>query len=112
MEKKFEELKKYMDEKFSQQDGSLKEMCSALIEKFTKEVKSEIKKQLEEQNDKITRLEADKAMLQEQIKNIFSQKQRNQENVEEAEQYGRRICLRMMESPQKKKKQAKMFCKR
>ena len=36
MEQKFEELKKYMDEKFSQQDGSLKEMCSALIENFTK----------------------------------------------------------------------------
>ena len=40
MEKKFEELKKYMDEKFSQQDESLKEMCSALIETFTREVKN------------------------------------------------------------------------
>ena len=51
MEKKFEEWKKYMDKKFSQQNGSSKEMRSALIEKFTKEVKSEIKKQLDEQND-------------------------------------------------------------
>ena len=48
-EKKFEELKKYMDEKFSQQDGSVKEMCNALKEKFTK-IRSEIKKQLDEQN--------------------------------------------------------------
>ena len=37
----------------------------------------------------ITRLEADKAMLQEQIKNLFKQNQRNQEDVEELEQYGR-----------------------
>ena len=44
MGKKFEELKKYMDEKFKQLDGSLEELCSALIEKFTKEVKSAIKK--------------------------------------------------------------------
>ena len=51
MEKKFEEWKKYMDKKFSQHNGSSKEMRSALIEKFTKEVKSEIKKQLGEQND-------------------------------------------------------------
>ena len=56
MEQKFDELKKYIDEKFSQQDGSLKEMCSALIENFTKEVKKEIKKQLDDQNDKIRRL--------------------------------------------------------
>ena len=58
MEQKFEELKKYMDEKFSQQDGSLKEMCKGLIENFTKGVKSEIKKQLDDQNVKTTRLEA------------------------------------------------------
>ena len=44
MEQKFEELKKYMDETFSQQYGSLKEMCKGLIENFIKEVKSEIKK--------------------------------------------------------------------
>ena len=106
MEQKFEELKKYMDDKFSQQDGSLKEMCKGLIENFTKEVTSEIKKQLD---DQITRLEADKAMLQEQIKNLLLQNQRNQEDVEEPEQYGRRLCLRTSESPQKKMKPAKMF---
>ena len=103
MEQKFEELKKYMDEKFSQQDGSLKEMCKGLIENFTKEVKSEIKKQLDEQNVKITRLEADKVMLQEQIKNLLLQNQRNQEDVEELEQYGRRLCLRIDGVPSEEK---------
>ena len=81
----------------SQQDRSLKEVCSALKENFTKEVKvkSELRKQLEEQNDKTTFLEADKAMLQEQIKNLFTQNQRNQEDVEELEQYGRRLHLQI-----------------
>ena len=43
-EQKCEELKKYKDEKLNQQDGSLKEMCS------------EIKKQLDEQNDNLLRI--------------------------------------------------------
>ena len=103
MEKKFEELKKYMDEKFKQLDGSLEELYSALIEKFTKEVKSEIKKQLDEQNNKITRTEADKAILQEQIKDLFMQNQKNQEDVEELEQYDRRLCLRRDEVPTEEK---------
>ena len=67
---------------------------------------------MDEQNDKITRLEVDKAMLQEQIKN-FSQKikgtrkmQKNQSNLVEGS------VFEQMESPQKKKKQAKMFYKR
>ena len=65
MEQKLKKLKKYIDGKLSQQDRSLKEVCSALKENFTKEVKvkSELRKQLEEQNDKTTFLEADKAML-------------------------------------------------
>ena len=93
MGKKFEELKKCMDKKFSQRDESLKEMGSALMEKISKEVKSEIKKEVGEQNDKITRLEADKAMLQEQIKNLFTQNQRKQEDVKKLDQFGKRLYL-------------------
>ena len=52
MEQKFEEIKKYMEKKFSQQDGLSKDMCYTLIENFTKEVKSEIKKQLDEEMTK------------------------------------------------------------
>ena len=95
MEQKLKKVKKFIDGKLSQEDRSLKEVCSALKENFTKEIKSEIKKQLEEQNDKITRLEADKVMLQEQIKILFTQNQRNQEDVEELEQYGRRLRLQI-----------------
>ena len=50
---------------------------------------------MDKRNDKTTHLEADKAMIQEQIKNLFMQNQRNQEEVEEVEQYGRRLCLRI-----------------
>ena len=52
MEQKFEEIKKYMEKNFSQQDGLSKDMCYTLIENFTKEVKSEIKKQLDEEMTK------------------------------------------------------------
>ena len=34
-------------------------------------------------------------MLQERIKNIVTQNQKNQEDVEELEQYDRRLCLRI-----------------
>ena len=42
-------------------------------------------------------------MLQEQIKNLFTQNQRNQEDVEELEQYGRRLCLRIDGVPTEEK---------
>ena len=44
MEQKLKKVKKFIDGKLSQEDRSLKEVCSALKENFTKEVKSEIKK--------------------------------------------------------------------
>ena len=56
---------------------------------------------------KITRLEADKAMLQEQIKNLLTQNQRNHEDVEELEQYGRRLCLRIDGVPTEEKETSK-----
>ena len=112
MEQKFEELKKYLDEKFSQQDGLLKQMCKGLIENFTKEVKSETKKQLDDENVKITCLEADKAMLQQQTKNLLLQNQRNQEDVEELEQYGRRLCLRIDGVPSEEKETSKDVLKK
>ena len=46
-------------------------------------------------NDKRTHLESDKAMLQEQVKNLMKQSQTNQKDVEELEIYGRRLCLRI-----------------
>ena len=42
-------------------------------------------------------------MLQEQIKNLFTQDQRNQEDVEELEQYGRRLWFRIDGVPTEEK---------
>ena len=42
-------------------------------------------------------------MLQKQIKNLFTQNQRNQEDVEELEQHGRRLCLSIDGVPTKEK---------
>ena len=62
---------------------------------------------MDEQNDKITRLEVDEAMLQEQIKNLFTKNQRNQKDVEELEQFGRRLCLRIDGVPTEEKETSK-----
>ena len=43
-------------------------------------------------------------MLQEQIKNLFTQDQRNQEDVEELEQYGRRLWFRIDGVPTEEKR--------
>ena len=48
-------------------------------------------------------MEANKDMLQEQIKNLFTQDQRNQEDVEELEQYGRRLWFRIDGVPTEEK---------
>ena len=41
----------------------------------------------------MTHLEANKAMLQEQTKNLFVQNWRNKKDAEKLEQFGRRLCL-------------------
>ena len=65
MEQKFEDIKKYMDEKFENKQSVfsaiMKDICSSVFESFEKI----IKKQMEKQNDRISKLEADKCLLQE-----------------------------------------------
>lgn len=91
MENKIEELKEYINEKLITQDTKLKELCSSLLE----QVKTEIMKEIKNQNGRIEKLESDKAMLQKQIEEIRKQSEKNQESIEELEQYGRRLCLRI-----------------
>ena len=66
IESKIEELKEYINEKLITQDEKLKELCSTLLEN----VKSEIMKEVRNQNVKIEKLESDKAMLQKQIEEL------------------------------------------
>ena len=64
MEQKIEDLKKYVDEKFKNQQSLfsaiVKHICSTVFESFEKF----IKEQMEKQNEKISKLEADKCLVQ------------------------------------------------
>ena len=50
--------------------------------------------ELVKQSKKVEELESDKIMLQHQILEIKKQNLQNQQEIEELEQYGRRLCLR------------------
>ena len=91
MDSKFEELKDYINEKLITQDAKLKEICSSLLE----DVRTEIMTEVKNQNIKIQKLESDKAMLQNQVAELRKISQKNHEENEELEQYGRRLCLRI-----------------
>ena len=65
IEHKIEDIKKYMDEKFENQQSSFSaianDICSTVFESFEKF----IKEQMGKQNDRISRSEAGKCFLQE-----------------------------------------------
>ena len=65
IEHKIEDIKKYMDEKFENQQSSFSaianDICSTVFESF----EEFIKEQMGKQNDRISRSEADKCFLQE-----------------------------------------------
>ena len=65
MEQKIEDIKKYVNEKFENQQNffsaTAKGICSTIFESFEKI----IKEQMEKQNERISKLEADKCLLQE-----------------------------------------------
>ena len=93
MEQKIEDIKKYMDEKFENQQCSFsaiaKDICSTGFESFEKIVKE----QMEKQNEKISKLETDKCLLQEQVMSLKHGNLQMQNSKEELEQYGKRLCL-------------------
>ena len=64
MEQKIEDIKKYVNEKFENQQNffsaTAKDICSNIFESFEKI----IKEQMEKQNERISKLEADKCLLQ------------------------------------------------
>ena len=101
MEQKIEDIKKYMDEKFENQQSSFsaiaKDICSTVFESFEKI----IKEQMEKQNEKISKLEADKCLLQEQVMSLKYANLQMQNSKEELEQYRRRLCLRINGVPVK-----------
>ena len=90
-----------MDKKFENQPSSFsaiaKDICLTVFESFEKI----IKEQMEKRNERISKLEADKCLLQEQVMSLKHANLQMQNSKEELEQYGRRLCLRINGVPVK-----------
>ena len=95
IDEKIEELKEHINQQLSVNNKHFEETCEKLFEKFKNEFKEEFSKELKKRDEKIEKLESDKAMLQKHILEIKKQVLANQSEIEELEQYGRRQCLRL-----------------
>ena len=103
-DQKIDELKSCMKEQFCSLDNKLEEICENLFEKFRKQIKLQFTNELKRQSKRIAEQESDKIMLQNQILEIKKQNLQNQQEIEELEQYGRRLCLRFEGIPTEKNK--------
>ena len=74
-----------------------KDICPTVFERF----KKIIKEHMEKQNERISKLEPDNCLLQEQMMILKHANLQMENRKEELEQYGRRICVRINRIPVK-----------
>ena len=70
-------------------------LTDTLIKELKKELRDEFSTIVKKQEEKIIQLESSVAMLQEHVSALKQQHKKNESNVDENEQYGRRLCLRV-----------------
>ena len=103
MEKSFNDLRDYIEEKFNDINNKYDELKATLsndtVEKFKEILKGEISKINDKLEVKIHQLFQDKSFLQEQISELKKQNRVMAASCEETEQYSRRLCLRIDEVP-------------
>ena len=96
MERKLEELKRSIEVRFDKQKDSLREniceICSALFDRFKKDWKEEMRKEMDEQ---ITNINSENCMFQNQILELKQTNVKLQNEMDELEQYCRRSCIRI-----------------
>ena len=92
MEEKFEELKCYFNAKMSEQEENLTKVFNVFRKEITKQIQNEIKSHCKH-------LEYENQMLIHQVSELRRLNISNQNNHEELEQYGRRLCLRIDGEP-------------
>ena len=99
VKQKIEGIKKYMDEKFENQQSSFsaieKDICSTVFDTFEKTTKE----QMEKHNERISKLEADKCFVQEQVMTLKHENLQMQNSKEELVQYGRLLLFKNKCSP-------------
>ena len=103
MEKSFNDLRDYIEEKFNDINNKYDELKATLsndtVEKFKEILTGEISKINDKLEVKIHQLFQDKSFLQEQISELKKQNRVMAASCEETEQYSRRLCLRIDKVP-------------
>ena len=89
MDQKIEDMKKYMDEKFENQQSSFSAIAKNIFSTVFESFEKIIKEQLGKENERILKLEADKCLLQEQMMSLKYANLQMQNSKEELEQCGR-----------------------
>ena len=77
----------------------MKTVIQSLFAEFKKEMRKIFSEQFFHQEDRINYLESEKVMLQQQIISLKSVMCTSASNIEELEQYGRRLCLCNQSTP-------------
>ena len=99
MEKSFNDLLDYIEEKFNDINNNYDELKATLsndaVEKFKEILKEEISKINGKLEGKIYQHCQDKSYLQEQISELKKQNRAIAASCEETEHYSRRLCLRI-----------------
>ena len=98
MEKKFEELKCYFTAKMSEQEENLTKVFNNVLNDLRKEITKQIQNEIKSH---CKHLESENQMLKHQVSELKKLNISNQNNHEELEQYGRRLCLRIDGVPTK-----------
>ena len=98
MEEKFEELKCYFTAKMSEQEENLTKVFNNVLNDLRKEITKQIQNEIKSH---CKHLESENQMLKHQVSELKRLNISNQNNHEELEQYGRRLCLRIDGVPTK-----------
>ena len=102
IDQKIDGLKSYIEEQFCSRDKKLEEICENLFEKFRKQFELQFTNELKKQSKIREELESDKIMLESQILETKKENLQNQHEIEDLEQYGRRLCLSFQGIPTEK----------
>ena len=89
IDQKIEDMKKYMDEKFENQQSSFSAIAKNIFSTVFESFEKIIKEQMGKENERILKLEADKCLLQEQMMSLKYANLQMQNSKEELEQCGR-----------------------
>ena len=92
-------LEENLNVKINDHKEGMKAFIQNIFAQFKEEMKKMFSEQFSQQEERINILESEKAMLQQQIISLKSAMCTSESNIEELEQYGRKLCLRIESVP-------------